>query len=155
MVHDRVTSEKYKSTVPILFGRGLVRSEHAEFKAVFGVCTRAYDIRFGSGGLSIQPFAKFIRDERMNWLASGRSNFDNLSANAEFGEESSASCTDDVMDACRVFVTYTRELFFKELIELVERIVKFIEETLKQVSWRPKELGSLVYWVNLCAGRFS
>ncbi|KAE9286587.1 hypothetical protein PR003_g26279, partial [Phytophthora rubi] len=148
VVHDRVTSEKYKGKSPIMFCRGLVRSEHAEFKAVPGVCTRAYDIRFGSGGLSIQHVAKFPRDERMNWLASGGSNFDNLSANAEFGAASPASCIGDVIDACRVFLTYTREFCCKELIELVERIVKFIEETLKQVSWHPKELASLVYWVN-------
>lgn len=148
LVYERVTSEKYKGKSANGFCRGMVRSEHVEFKALPGVCTRAYDIRFGSGGLSIRHFARLSRDERVTWLESGGSNFDILSATAEFSAATPATRIEDVADAVRVFLTYSREFCCIELTELVENIVKFIEHTLSQVSWTAKELSSLVYWVN-------
>ncbi|KAE9001213.1 hypothetical protein PF011_g13850 [Phytophthora fragariae] len=148
LLHERVTSENHKGKSANVFCRSLVRSEHVEFKAVPGVCTRAYDIRFGSGGLSIRHFARLSRDERVSWLASGGSNYDNLSVTAAFSAAPPAARIEDVVDSARVFLTYTREFCCAELTELVENIVKFIDHTLAQVSWAPKELSCLVYWVN-------
>ncbi|EGZ25819.1 hypothetical protein PHYSODRAFT_486316 [Phytophthora sojae] len=148
LVHERITTEKHKGKSANVFCRGLVRSEHVEFKAVPRICTRAYDIRFDSGGLSIRHFARLSRDERVDWLEAGGSNFDNLSATAEFSAASPASRIEDVVDSARVFLTYAREFCCAELVELVETIVKFIEHTLSQVSWTPKEISSLVFWVN-------
>ncbi|GMF53174.1 unnamed protein product [Phytophthora fragariaefolia] len=91
---------------------------------------------------------KFLRHERVAWLESGGSNFDNLSASAEFAAATPAACIDDVVDATRVFLTYTRQYCCAELIELVEEIVKFLEETIKLVTWTAKELSGLVFWVN-------
>ncbi|EEY63089.1 uncharacterized protein PITG_14735 [Phytophthora infestans T30-4] len=85
---------------------------------------------------------------RMSWLESGGSNFGNLSATAEFAAATPASRIEDVVEAARVFLTYCREYCCSELIELVEHIVEFIEETLMRVSWSQKELSTLVYWVN-------
>ncbi|KAE9050410.1 hypothetical protein PR001_g2399 [Phytophthora rubi] len=147
-VHDQVTAQKHKGKSANLFCKSLVRSEYVEFKALPGVCTRAYDIRFGSGGLSIRHFARLTRDERVAWLGAGGSNFDNLSATAEFSSAIPATRIDEVVDASRVFLTYAREFCCAELIKLVECIVKFVEHTLSQVVWTPKELPSLVYWIN-------
>ncbi|KAE8909727.1 hypothetical protein PF007_g10613 [Phytophthora fragariae] len=84
----------------------------------------------------------------MAWLESGGSNFDNLSATAEFEKATPATCIEDVVDSTRVFLTYTREYCCQELIELTEKIVEFIEQTLMRVSWSLKELPSVVYWIN-------
>jgi hypothetical protein len=148
LVHERVTSEKHNDKSANAFCRSMVRSDHVEFKALPGVCTRTYDIRFGSGGLSIRQFARLSRDERVSWLAAGGSNFDNLSATAEFSAALPATRIEDVVDSARVFLTYSREFCCAKLTELVENIVTFIEHTLAQVSWASKELSSLVYWVN-------
>ncbi|KAF4141461.1 hypothetical protein GN958_ATG09432 [Phytophthora infestans] len=147
-VHERVTSEKHKGKPATIFVKGMVRSEFVKFKALPGVCTRAYDIQFGSGGLSIRHFARLSEDERMSWLESGGSNFGNLLATAEFAAATPASRIEDVVEAARVFLTYCREYCCSELIKLVEHIVEFIEETLMRVSWSQKELSTLVYWVN-------
>ncbi|OWZ00174.1 hypothetical protein PHMEG_00028701 [Phytophthora megakarya] len=47
-IHDQVTAAKHKGKSPNVFVCGLVRSSAAEFKALPGVCTRLYDIRFGT-----------------------------------------------------------------------------------------------------------
>lgn len=82
------------------------------------------------------------------WLESGGSNFDNLSTTAAFAVATPAATIEDVVDATRVFLAYTREYCCAELIELVERIVEFLEETLMQVTWSAKDLSALVFWVN-------
>ncbi|GMF60786.1 unnamed protein product [Phytophthora fragariaefolia] len=148
LFHGRVASEKHKGKSANAFCRNLVPSEHVEFKAVPGVCTRVYDIRSGSRGLSIRHFARLSRDERVSWLASGGLNYDNLSATAEFSAAPAADRIGDVVDSARVFPTYAREFCSAELTELVESIVKFIDHTLAQVSREPKELSCLVYWVS-------
>ncbi|OWY95895.1 LOW QUALITY PROTEIN: hypothetical protein PHMEG_00033981 [Phytophthora megakarya] len=43
---------------------------------------------------------------------------------------------------------YARDFCCFERVELIDNIVKFIQETLMLVSWSTKELTSLVYWVN-------
>ncbi|KAE9136957.1 hypothetical protein PF010_g1479 [Phytophthora fragariae] len=147
-VHDRITSAKHKGKTPSVYVNGMVRSDAVKFKSLPGVCIRAFDIRFGSKGLSIRHFARISQDERMAWLESGGSNFDNLSATAEFEKATPATCIEDVVDSTRVFLTYTREYCCQELIELTEKIVEFIEQTLMRVSWSLKELPSVVYWIN-------
>ncbi|KAF1774801.1 hypothetical protein GQ600_15582 [Phytophthora cactorum] len=148
LVHDRVTLAKHKGKSANVFCKIMARSEYAKFKALPGVCTRAYDNWFGSGGLSAHHFARLSREDRMVWLETGGSNFDNLSASPEFTAALPATTIVDVVDAVRVFLAYSSELCCLELIELVEEIIKFLEETIKQVSWSSKELSSLVYWVN-------
>ncbi|OWY90140.1 hypothetical protein PHMEG_00041866, partial [Phytophthora megakarya] len=113
-----------------------------------GVCTRLYDIRFGSKGLSIRHFARISQDERVAWLESGGSNFDNLSATAEFTKAPPATCLDDVVDAARVFLVFAREYCCDQLIALTEDIIKFIDGTLKRVVWTPSGLPYVVFWVN-------
>ncbi|KAF4143834.1 hypothetical protein GN958_ATG06920 [Phytophthora infestans] len=147
-VHERVTSENHKGKPATIFVKSMARSKFVKFKALPVVCTRAYDIQFGSGGLSIRHFARLSEDERMSWLESGGSNFGNLSATAELAAATPASRIEDVVEAARVFLTYCREYCCSDLIELVEHIVEFIEETLMRVSWSQKELSTLVYWVN-------
>ncbi|ETO82735.1 hypothetical protein F444_03151 [Phytophthora nicotianae P1976] len=148
VVHDRVTSAKYKGKPATVFVKSMIRSEHVAFKALPGVCTRLFDIQFGLSGLSIRHFARLSQSGRIHWLESGGSNFDNLSATAEFGRAMPASHIDDVIDSVRVFMMYAREYCCLELVELVENIVAFIEQTLKQVSWSSDDLSLLVYWVN-------
>ncbi|GMF58717.1 unnamed protein product [Phytophthora fragariaefolia] len=99
-VHNRITSTTHKGKSASAFCN--IRSEHATFKALPGICTQVYDIRFGSGSLSIRHFARFLRHERVAGLESGGSNFDNLSASAEFAEATPAACIDDVVDATTV-----------------------------------------------------
>lgn len=144
-VHDRVTSAKHKGKPPSVYVNGMVRSDAVEFTALPGVCTRAFDIRFGCKGLSIRHFAKLSQDERVEWLQLGRSNFDNLSATAEFSKAEPATCMEDVVDSTRVFLTYAREYCSVELIELTEDILRFLDETRTEVSWSPAELTSVVY----------
>ncbi|GMF23298.1 unnamed protein product [Phytophthora lilii] len=115
---------------------------------ISSVCTRAYDIRFGSKGLSIRHFARISQDERIAWLEAGGSNFDNLSASAEFTKAPPATCLEDVIDATRVFLVYTREYDCEQLVTLTEDIVKFLDETLKRVAWTAAELPYVVLWVN-------
>ncbi|KAL4146221.1 hypothetical protein PRNP1_012091 [Phytophthora ramorum] len=131
-VHERVTSVKHKGKPSNVFVKGLVRSEHVKFKALPGVCTRVYDLRFGSSGLSIRHFARFPQAKRIVWMAAGGSNFDNLSASAEFAPADPATSIEEVADASRVFLSYVREYCCVELIELVKCMVEFIEETLAQ-----------------------
>eukprot|EP00644_Phytophthora_capsici_P003014 jgi/Phyca11/102652/e_gw1.7.923.1 len=126
----------------------MIRSEHVAFKTLPGVCTRLFDIQFGSSGLSIRHFARLSRSDRIQWLESGGSNFDKLSATAEFGRAIPASHIDDVIDSVRVFLMYAREYCCLEMIELAENIVAFIKQTLKQVTWASDDLSVLVYWVN-------
>ncbi|KAE8895260.1 hypothetical protein PF003_g20749 [Phytophthora fragariae] len=147
-VHERVTSTKHRGKAPNVFINGLVRSDAVKFKAVPGVCTRAFDIRFGSKGLSIRHFARFHPDERVAWLHSGGSNFDNFSATAEFEKAEPATCIGDIVDSTRVFLSYTREYCCGELSELTETILSFLEETLARVTWAETELPSVVFWVN-------
>jgi hypothetical protein len=148
LVHERVTSAKPKGKSSAIFVKSLARSLHVKFKAIPGVCTRVYDLRFGSSGLSIRHFARFQQADRIAWLEAGGSNFDNLSASAEFAAAPPATCIEEVADAARFFLTYAREYCCVELVELVETIVEFIEETLAQVTWSSKDLSALVYWVN-------
>ncbi|KAE8915158.1 hypothetical protein PF003_g420 [Phytophthora fragariae] len=147
-VHERVTSARHKGKSSTVFVKSLARSLHVKFKALPGVCTRAYDLRFGSSGLSIRHFARFQQADRIAWLEAGGSNFDNLSASAEFTAAPPATSIEEVADAARVFLTYAREYCCVELVQLVECIVEFIEETLAQVTWTSKDLSALVYWVN-------
>ncbi|OWZ03856.1 hypothetical protein PHMEG_00024345 [Phytophthora megakarya] len=114
-----------------------------KLKALPGVCTREFDIRFGSKGLSIGHFARLAPAER-----AGGSNFDNLSATAEFFKATPAASIDDVVDSARVFFTYACEYCYDGLIELVEAILRCIEETLVRVTLDETELPSVVYWVN-------
>ncbi|KAG1704829.1 hypothetical protein DVH05_004857 [Phytophthora capsici] len=148
VVHDRVTSTKYKGKPATVFVKSMIRSEHVAFKTLPGVCTRLFDIQFGSSGLSIRHFARLSRSDRIQWLESGGSNFDKLSATAEFGRAIPASHIDDVIDSVRVFLMYAREYCCLEMIELAENIVAFIKQTLKQVTWASDDLSVLVYWVN-------
>jgi hypothetical protein len=53
-----------------------------------------------------------------------------------------------VADAARGFLKYTRVYCCVDLVELVEAIMEYIEETLAQVTWSSKGLSALVYWVN-------
>ncbi|KAE8904996.1 hypothetical protein PF003_g11144 [Phytophthora fragariae] len=147
-VHERVTSARHKGKSSTVFVKSLARSLHVKFKALPGVCTRTYDLRFGSSGLSIRHFARFQQADRIAWLEAGGSNFDNLSASAEFTAAPPATSIEEVADAARVFLTYAREYCCVELVQLVECIVEFIEETLAQVTWTSKDLSALVYWVN-------
>ncbi|ETP07197.1 hypothetical protein F441_16485, partial [Phytophthora nicotianae CJ01A1] len=147
-VHERVTAVRHKGKQPTVFCKGLIRSEHVKFKPLPGVCTRLFDLQFGSSGLSICHFALLSQDDRMAWHAKGGSNFDNLSASAEFSAAKPATSVNEVADAARVFLTYTREYCCAELVELVERIVEFTEETLMRVKWSEAEVAALVYWIN-------
>ncbi|ETP39187.1 hypothetical protein F442_13342 [Phytophthora nicotianae P10297] len=146
-LHDQITSVKHKSKNPNLYVSSLVRSGAVEFKAIPGVCTRLYDIRFESKGLSIMHFAKLSQDERISWLHSGGSNFDNLSATVEFTKASPASSIDDVVAAVRVLLGYSREFCCKALINLTENILRFLDRTLNRVTWDTSELPCVVYWV--------
>jgi hypothetical protein len=147
-VHERVTSEKHKGKPVTAFVKGLVRSEHVKFKALPGVSTRIYDLRFGSGGLSIRHFARLTQGDRMAWLASGGSNFDNLSATAEFAAATPATSIEEVVDCTKVFLVFARQFCCTAMIVLAERMLEFIEQTLMQVNWSVPELPSLVYWIN-------
>ncbi|OWZ07045.1 LOW QUALITY PROTEIN: hypothetical protein PHMEG_00020615 [Phytophthora megakarya] len=134
-VHDRITSEKHRGKSPYLYVCGLVRSDSVKFKAL-------------PGSLSIRHFARFAPEGRVKWLQAGGSNFDNLSATAKFYKATPAASIDDVVDSARVFLTYAWEYCYDGLIELVEAILRFIEETLMRVTWNETELPSVVYWVN-------
>ncbi|OWZ11517.1 hypothetical protein PHMEG_00015444 [Phytophthora megakarya] len=138
-VGERITSAKHKDKSTTLFCKRLVRSVFIKFKPLPGVCTRLYDIQFGSCRLPICHFAPFSHDERMAWLQAGSSNFDNLSALAEFTAARAPSSIDEVGDNAKVCSV---------LGERVESFVVFIKETLMRVSWSLNELPSLVYWVN-------
>ncbi|KAK1935695.1 hypothetical protein P3T76_010390 [Phytophthora citrophthora] len=139
-VHEQVTSEKHRCKTPHVFISGLVRSDAVKFKALSGICTRAFDIRFGSKGLPIRHFAKLTSEERVAWLQSGGSNFDNLSATAEFAKATPAASIEKVVDSIKMFMV--------ELIGLTEAILRFTEETLMRVSRDKTELPSVVYWIN-------
>ncbi|OWZ01417.1 hypothetical protein PHMEG_00027198 [Phytophthora megakarya] len=139
-VHDRVTAEKHNG-----------KSQMCIVKVWFGPNTQNSKLFQGyvhGRGLSIRHFARLSRDERMAWLELGGSNFDNLSATAEFGAASPAKSIEDVVDSARVFRTYARDFCCFERVELIDNIVKFIQETLMLVSWSTKELTSVVYLVN-------
>ncbi|KAE8896215.1 hypothetical protein PF007_g19652 [Phytophthora fragariae] len=122
-VHDRVTPSKHKGKPDTVLLKGMVRSEHVKFKALPGVCTRVFDIQFGTSELSIRHFARLSQAERMSWLESGGSNFDNLSVTAEFIPAKPAKSIEEVVDAVRVFQTYAREYCCVELVELVNRVL--------------------------------
>ncbi|ETP35274.1 hypothetical protein F442_16501 [Phytophthora nicotianae P10297] len=147
-VHERATAVRHKGKQPTAFCKGLIRSKHVKFKPLPGVCTRLFDLQFGSSGLSICHFALLSQDDRMAWHAEGGSNFDNLSASAESSAAKPATSVNEVVDAARVFLTYTREYCCVELVELVERIVELTEETLVRVKWSEAEVAALVYWIN-------
>ncbi|ETP07199.1 hypothetical protein F441_16483 [Phytophthora nicotianae CJ01A1] len=147
-VHERATAVRHKGKQPTAFCKGLIRSKHVKFKPLPGVCTRLFDLQFGSSGLSICHFALLSQDDRMAWHAEGGSNFDNLSASAESSAAKPATSVNEVVDAARVFLTYTREYCCAELVERVERIVELTEETLMRVKWSEVEVASLVYWIN-------
>ncbi|GMF50152.1 unnamed protein product [Phytophthora fragariaefolia] len=102
-IHERVTSPKHRCKTLYVFVVGLVQSDAVKFKALPGVCTRLYDIRFGSKRLSIRHFARLHRGECVTWLHSGGAYFENLSATAEFERAAPATCIGDIVDSTRVF----------------------------------------------------
>ncbi|POM64803.1 Hypothetical protein PHPALM_19632 [Phytophthora palmivora] len=79
----------------------MVRSHAVEFNALPGVCIRAYDILFGSKGLSICHFTRISQTIVLPGLNRVGSNFDNLSASAEFTKAPPAGCLEDAIDAAR------------------------------------------------------
>ncbi|OWZ14177.1 hypothetical protein PHMEG_00012380 [Phytophthora megakarya] len=91
-VHEQVTTDKHKDKTANALCRGLVWLEYVELKDLPGVCMRVYGLRFGSGGLSIRDFTRLGRDERV-----AGSNFDNLSASAEFAAATPAVRIDDAV----------------------------------------------------------
>ncbi|OWZ21059.1 hypothetical protein PHMEG_0004444 [Phytophthora megakarya] len=137
-IHDQVTAAKYKGKSPNVFVCGLIRSSAVEFKALLGVCTRLYDIRFGSKGLSIGHFARISQDEQVARIL----------PTAEFTKAPPATCLDDVIDAERVFLVFAREYCCDQFIVLTEDIIKFLDGTQKRVVWTPSELPYVVFWVN-------
>ncbi|POM66214.1 Hypothetical protein PHPALM_17964 [Phytophthora palmivora] len=121
------------------------------------VGTRQSAVR-SSDPRSIYAFAarqdqQYIHDQvtaekHKGWLESGGSNFDKLSASAEFTKAPPAECLEDVIDATRVFLVYAREYCCEQLISLTENIVQFLDGTLKRVTWNRAELPYVVYWMN-------
>lgn len=142
-----MASSKHKGKITSVYINVMDRFDAVKFKTLPGVCTRVFDIRFGPKGLSIRHFARISRDERMTWLETGGSNFDNLSATAKLEKAVPANCIEDFVDSTRVLVTYAREYCWQELIDLTEKILEFIEGKLIHVSWVPNVPSSVVYWV--------
>ncbi|ETO66098.1 hypothetical protein F444_16655 [Phytophthora nicotianae P1976] len=63
-VHERATAVRHKGKQPTAFCKGLIRSKHVKFKPLPGVCTRLFDLQFGSSGLSICHFALLSQASR-------------------------------------------------------------------------------------------
>ncbi|POM80611.1 Hypothetical protein PHPALM_1531 [Phytophthora palmivora] len=61
-------------------------------------------------------------EKHNGWLESGGSNFDNLSASAEFTKAPPAQCLEDVIDAARVFLVYARAYYCEQLTSLTENL---------------------------------
>jgi hypothetical protein len=149
VVHERLTSVKHKGKHPVEFIQDLVRSKVVKFKPLPGALPRLYDFQFEPRSLSVMHFVELSRIDRVAWFAGGGSNFDNLSASAEFTAAELAGYVSEVVQALRVLLVYCCEYCSSGVAELVATLVAFVEGTLMQPTWGKTELPGLVYWVNV------
>ncbi|KAE9300347.1 hypothetical protein PR003_g22771 [Phytophthora rubi] len=147
-VHDIITSDAYKGKSPACCMDSIVANAELLIWAYPGVAMRAYDLQFGSRGLS---FLHFTPVDHLVRLKRQRENFVNMSdfsISAKFLPAADPSSWDDILAGAIGFQQYCAVMCDRVTQQLATTLYNFTGALKSRKLWPQDMLLTLVLWID-------
>ncbi|EGZ30160.1 hypothetical protein PHYSODRAFT_323592 [Phytophthora sojae] len=147
-VHDIVTSDAYKGKSPASCMDSMVSNAELLLWAYPGVAMRAYDLQFGSRGLSFLHFTPVDHLVRLKRQRESFVNMSDFSVSAKFLPASDPSSWDDILAGAIGFQQYCAVMCDVVTQQLATTLYNFIGALKSRNRWPQDMLLTLVLWID-------
>ncbi|KAE9320653.1 hypothetical protein PR003_g17660 [Phytophthora rubi] len=147
-VHDIVTADAYKGMSPVCCMDSMVANAEFLFWAYPGVAMRAYDLPFGSRGLSFLHFSPVNHLVRLKRQRENFVNMSDFSVSAKFLPAADPSSWDDVLAGAISFQQYGTVMCDAVTQQLATTLYNFIGALKSRKLWPQDMLLTLVLWID-------
>ncbi|KAG1696551.1 hypothetical protein DVH05_018244 [Phytophthora capsici] len=151
-VHEAITAEAHRGKSPSEFVESLVSS--SDLWAYPGVATRAYDLEFGSRGLSFLHFTPVNQMQRLRRQRESFINMSDFSVSAKFSAAPEPSSWEDVLAGANGFQQYCIARCDPVTQHLGTTLYNFVVELKARRLWPQDMLLTLVLWIDAQLERY-